>query len=62
MPLQTPLGPTWESVELDRGKPCVWAGRRCLFAGALDRVAGFGSPKLLRDFDDMQFEASAAPY
>ena len=53
--------PGWEWAELDRNR-LVWAEKGCLFAAALDREAGVGSPTLLRDFNAMKFEARAAPY
>ena len=51
----------WEWSELDQNR-LVWAEKGCLFAAALDREAGVGSPTLLRDFNAMKFEARAAPY
>jgi hypothetical protein len=53
--------PFWEWAEFDRNR-LVWAERGCLFASALDRETGVGSPTLLHDFNTMKFEARAAPY
>jgi hypothetical protein len=53
--------PASQWAELDRNR-LVWAEKGCLFAAALDRQAGVGTPKLLHDFNDMKFEARAATY
>lgn len=53
--------PTWEWAELD-GKRLVWGERGSLFAAALDRENGIGTPTLVHDFNDMKFEARPAPY
>jgi hypothetical protein len=53
--------PGWGWAELDRHR-LVWAEKGCLFTAALDREQGVGAPKLLHDFNDMKFEARAAPY
>ena len=53
--------PDWEWAECDRNR-LVWAENGCIFAANLDRETGVSSPKLLRDFNDMKFEARAAPY
>jgi hypothetical protein len=52
--------PTWEWADLD-GERLVWASNGCLWAGLLDR-SGVVDPKLLRDFNDMTFHRTRAPY
>lgn len=52
--------PDWEWADLD-GKSLVWAAQGCLYRAGLESK-GLGVPKLLFDFNDMKFEARAAPY
>jgi hypothetical protein len=53
--------PGWTWAEFDRNR-LVWAENGCLFTAGLDRAKGIGVPGLLYDFNDMEFEARAAPY
>jgi len=50
----------WEWAEVDRER-LVWASRGQLFAGTL-RHGALHAPKLLYDFNSMQFEPIQAPY
>jgi hypothetical protein len=52
--------PDWEWAEID-GKDLVWAAKGCLFRARL-HTNGLGQPRMLYDFNDMKFEARAAPY
>ncbi len=53
-------GAKWEWADRD-GKSLVYAAAGCLFRASL-KSSGPGEPKLLGDFNDMKFEARAAPY
>lgn len=53
-------GAEWEWADLD-GKELVWAEAGCLFRASF-KQRGLGERKLLRDFNDMKFEAVTAPY
>jgi len=53
--------PGWTWAEFDRSR-LAWAEKGCLFTASLDPEQGIGTPKLLHDFNDMKFEARAAPY
>jgi hypothetical protein len=53
--------PTWGWADLDRQR-LIWADKGCLFAAALDRGAGIGTPRLMQDFNGMKFEEREAPY
>jgi hypothetical protein len=52
--------PAWQWAEWDRNR-LVWAEKGCLFAAPLYRETAIGPPKLLYNFNDMKFEARAAP-
>lgn len=52
--------PDWEWADLDRGR-LVWAAGGKLWAGYVRR-RGLQDMKCLHDFNDMKFEAIAAPY
>jgi hypothetical protein len=52
--------PDWEWADWDRER-LVWAVGGALWAGNLS-PSGLGEPKLLYDFNDMEFEAIKAPY
>ena len=52
--------PEWEWADLDR-KRLVWVTKGVLFAAQI-HGKGLGDVKVLHDFNDMQFEAIAAPY
>ena len=53
-------GKDWEWADLD-GKRLVWAQHGQLWAGYV-RKGGLHDSRCLRDFNDMKFEAIAAPY
>ena len=53
-------GAMWEWADCDGGK-LVWAEAGCLFRANI-KGKGLGERKLLKDFNDMKFEALAAPY
>ena len=53
-------GKDWEWADMD-GKRLVWARRGQLWAGYV-RKGGLHDARCLRDFNDMTFEAIAAPY
>lgn len=52
--------PEWEWAELDR-KRLVWVTKGVLYAAGI-HGKGLGDAKALHDFNDMAFEAIAAPY
>jgi hypothetical protein len=52
--------PEWEWAELDR-KRLVWVSKGVLYAATI-HAKGLGDAKVLHDFNDMAFEAIAAPY
>jgi hypothetical protein len=52
--------PEWEWAELDR-KRLVWVTKGVLHAAKI-HGKGLGDAKILHDFNDMEFEAIAAPY
>jgi hypothetical protein len=52
--------PGWEWADLDR-KRLVWVTKGVLFAAKI-QGKGLGDVKILYDFNDMTFEAVAAPY
>jgi hypothetical protein len=52
--------PEWEWAELDR-KRLVWVTKGVLYAANV-HGKGLGDVKVLHDFNDMEFEAIAAPY
>jgi hypothetical protein len=52
--------PEWEWAELDR-KRLVWVSKGVLHAAKI-HGKGLGDAKALHDFNDMVFEAIAAPY
>jgi len=52
--------PEWEWADLDKNR-LVWATRGQLWAGFVRRN-GIQDPKCLGDFNEMNFEAIAAPY
>lgn len=52
--------PAWEWAELD-GHRLVWAERGCLFSASLNK-RGLTNIVELHDFNDMTFQAIAAPY
>lgn len=52
--------PEWEWAELDR-KRLVWVTKGVLYAAKI-HGKGLGDVKALHDFNDMTFEAIAAPY
>lgn len=52
--------PEWEWAELDR-KRLVWVTKGVLYAAKI-LGKGLGDVKILHDFNDMAFEAIAAPY
>lgn len=52
-------GAAWEWAELD-GKRLVWAEGGCVFKASI-KGSGLGGRKPLHDFNDMKFEALAAP-
>ncbi len=53
--------PDWEWAERD-GDWVVLASGGSLWRARINRSHGIGTAKLLNDFDDMKFEAIAAPY
>jgi hypothetical protein len=54
------LCPKWEWADLD-GKTLVWAEAGFLFRAPISSD-GLGPSRMLHDFNDMKFEARAAPY
>jgi hypothetical protein len=52
--------PEWEWADLDR-KRLVWVSKGVLYAAQI-HGKGLGDVKVLHDFNDMTFEAIAAPY
>jgi hypothetical protein len=52
--------PEWEWADLDR-KRLVWVSKGVLHAAKI-HGKGLGDVKVLHDFNDMEFEAIAAPY
>jgi hypothetical protein len=52
--------PDWEWAELDR-KRLAWVEKGVLYAAQIHRK-GLGEVKVLHDFNEMEFEAIAAPY
>ncbi len=52
--------PEWEWADLDR-KRLVWVAKGVLHAAKINGK-GLGDVKILHDFNDMEFEAIAAPY
>ena len=52
--------PDWEWADLDR-KRLVWVSKGVLYAAKI-HGKGLGDVKMLHDFNDMSFEAIAAPY
>lgn len=52
--------PDWEWAEVDRRR-LVWVSKGVLYAAKI-HGKGLGDVKVLRDFNDMVFEAVAAPY
>jgi len=53
-------GSKWEWADLD-GKKLVWVEDGCLFRAAI-KGSIIGERKLLHDFNEMKFQAVAAPY
>ena len=53
-------GAKWEWADSD-GKKLVWAEDGCLFRATI-KGSGLGDRKMLKDFNEMKFEALAAPY
>jgi hypothetical protein len=53
-------GAKWEWADCD-GKMLVWAEGGCLFRATV-KASGLGDQKLLKDFNEMKFEALPAPY
>ena len=51
----------WEWAELDENR-LVWATNGCLYARSIETENKLGLPKLLYDFNDMEFERVTAPY
>ena len=64
--LEHPRGPRrqvcadWEWADLDEGA-VVWADKGCLYRAAVG-AAGLGKPRLIYDFNGMEFERRQAPY
>jgi hypothetical protein len=54
------LCPKWEWADLD-GKTLVWAEAGFLFRAPISSD-GLGPSRTIHDFNDMKFEARAAPY
>jgi hypothetical protein len=52
--------PEWEWADIDR-KRLVWVAKGVLYAAKI-HGKGLGEVKVLRDFNDMEFEAIPAPY
>jgi hypothetical protein len=52
--------PEWEWADLDR-KRLVWVSKGVLYTAKV-HGKGLGDVKALHDFNDMTFEAIAAPY
>lgn len=53
--------PDWEWADRD-GDSIVYGSRGCLYRARINRAHGIGRPRLLRDLNEMQFEAIPAPY
>lgn len=51
----------WEWAEVDK-KTIVWASKGCLFRAHIDSSLKIGDPKLLYDFNGLEFEEIMAPY
>ena len=51
----------WEWAELD-GRTIVWAEKGCMYRANLSRQKGLEDPKLLYDFNPLEFEEISAPY
>lgn len=53
--------PEWEWADMDRGT-VVWAEHGRLFRAPVEARKGVGNPILLKDFNNMEFKATPAPY
>jgi hypothetical protein len=53
--------PDWQWAEWDRDA-LIYASKGCLYRAPRPSDAGLGEAKLIRDFNDMTFEARRAPY
>ncbi len=51
----------WEWAELDR-KTLVWASKGSLYRASIQSNAKIGAPKMLYDFNPLEFEKIKAPY
>lgn len=51
----------WEWAELDR-KSIVWASRGCIYRANIKNHTEIEEPKLLYDFNQLEFEEIVAPY
>lgn len=51
----------WEWAELD-GKSVVWASKGCMYRASVKNRTELGEPKLLYDFNSLEFEEIQAPY
>jgi hypothetical protein len=51
----------WEWAELD-GKSIVWACKGCIYRATIKSRTEIGEPKLLYDFNSLEFEEIRAPY
>lgn len=51
----------WEWAELD-GKSIVWASKGCIYRAKIKSHTEIGEPKLLYDFNSLEFEEIRAPY
>lgn len=51
----------WEWADLD-GKSLVWATKGCIYRASIQSSAKIRDPKLLYDFNSLEFERIRAPY
>lgn len=51
----------WEWAELD-GKSLVWASKGCIYRSSIQSSSKIREPKLLYDFNSLEFERIRAPY